>query len=64
MANPSASLTLTCPVCGQTEEAPGSATYSSSVDDKGNMHSWLSYNASAEHECAGIAPLRLERPDA
>lgn len=61
MAKPSAVLALTCPVCGQVEEGSGIVTYSSSVDDTGNMKTWLSYNASAEHECLGIAPTRLEK---
>jgi hypothetical protein len=48
-------VTLTCPVCGNTEVATGQGTISSSFVE-GVTRTVLTYNAQVPHECSGITP--------
>ena len=51
-------VTLTCPVCGNTEVAEGQGSCHSShfKDCDGNdvLQTTLSYSASVQHDCPGI----------
>jgi hypothetical protein len=46
-------VTLTCPVCGLTEEAIGYESMSSSYFN-GALTTSLNYTASVQHDCPGI----------
>lgn len=54
MAAPPEIVTLTCPVCGNTEEAIGNGSMATSYNRDGTVYTTLSWGASAQHDCPGI----------
>jgi hypothetical protein len=64
MTKPTASLTLTCPMCGLVVEAPGNTSYTANVDDKGKRTAFLSYGANTQHDCPAYNPPPMEVPSA
>jgi hypothetical protein len=48
------SVTVTCPVCGNTEEALGTGVGFNTYLANGELITTLSYNASVQHDCPGI----------
>jgi hypothetical protein len=47
-------VVLTCPVCGNTEEALGAGVGFNTYFANGELITTLSFNASVQHDCPGI----------
>jgi hypothetical protein len=59
VAKAPSNVDITCPVCGQIEQASGTVSLRTSVDTNHKIVTSLMYDAVTDHTCAGITPAPL-----